>query len=86
MRSARTTGVTAKLHDAVAEIALLARLDQLRKSIEEHDFNYEGTHLKVTVTIGVAEYRQGDSIDEWIDSADMKLYEGKRSGKNRVVS
>ena len=64
----------------------LARLEQLRKSIEEHDFTYEDTHLKITVTIGVAEYAPGESTDEWIGRADMNLYEGKRSGKNKVVS
>ena len=64
----------------------LARLEQLRKSIEEHDFTYEDTHLKITVTIGVAEYAPEESIDEWIDRADRNLYEGKRSGKNKVVS
>jgi diguanylate cyclase (GGDEF)-like protein len=64
----------------------LARLESLRKNIAEHDFVYEGTHLNITVTIGVAEYAHGESLSDWIDNADKRLYEGKRSGKNKVVS
>ena len=63
----------------------LARLDDLRRTIEEHEFTYRGESTAVTVTIGVALYGKGMSIDEWIGAADRKLYEGKRSGKNRVI-
>ena len=63
----------------------LARLDDLRRSIEEYEFSYRGDSARITVTMGVAEYRKGMTTDEWVAEADRKLYEGKRSGKNRII-
>ncbi|MBO7664189.1 MAG: GGDEF domain-containing protein [Clostridia bacterium] len=59
-------------------------LQDLHHRIEEYPFEYQGTKLNVTVTIGAARYQEGQSIDEWINAADEKLYEGKKQGKNRV--
>jgi diguanylate cyclase (GGDEF)-like protein len=39
----------------------------------------------VTVSIGVAELQEGDSLDAWIRRADAALYEAKRAGRNRVA-
>ncbi|MCX7738442.1 MAG: diguanylate cyclase [Hydrogenothermaceae bacterium] len=40
---------------------------------------------QVTVSIGVAQYIPGESIDNLISRVDNGLYDAKRSGKNRVV-
>lgn len=66
--------------------AQIARMERIRRSIAEHPFWYNEQKLRVTVTIGVARYREGNSLNEWINLADQKLYEGKCSGKNKVVS
>lgn len=66
--------------------AQIGRLERIRRSIEEHPFWYEEQKLRVTVTIGFACYEEGQSLNEWINRADVKLYEGKCSGKNKVVS
>lgn len=66
--------------------AQVSKLDNLRKAIAEHGFWYEEQRLRVSVTIGVAAYEDGQSVSEWINSADKKLYQGKTSGKNKVVS
>ena len=60
-------------------------LESLRQSIASSHFQYEGTDIHLTVTIGAAWFVPGQSIDEWIDNADKKLYEGKTSGKNCVI-
>lgn len=62
------------------------KLDRVRTSIQDHEFWYEGQCLKVTATIGVASYARGMSVNQWINVADGRLYDGKRSGKNRVVA
>ena len=61
-------------------------LNEVREEVMERTLHYNGNELNVTVTIGAGKYENGMSIDEWISSADKKLYDGKRSGKNRVVS
>ncbi len=60
-------------------------LERIRRAVEENDFIYEGTKIKLTITIGMASHTDEQTIDEWINIADMKLYSGKNSGKNRLV-
>jgi diguanylate cyclase (GGDEF)-like protein/PAS domain S-box-containing protein len=55
--------------------------ERIRTNIEEFDF---GDGLQLTVSGGVAEYRIGQSLTEFIDQADTKLYEAKTSGRNRI--
>jgi diguanylate cyclase len=38
---------------------------------------------KVTMSIGVSSYRQGDNAHKLIFRADQALYEAKRLGRNR---
>lgn len=64
----------------------IARLERIRRAVAEHPFWYEEQKLRVTITIGFARYQEGCSLNEWINLADQKLYQGKCSGKNVVVS
>jgi diguanylate cyclase (GGDEF)-like protein len=58
-------------------------MQRVRDVISEHDWS--GLVPGVTVTIGVTEYRRGESIDEFIKRADQALYRGKNSGRDRVM-
>ena len=62
-----------------------ALLEKLRLCISSEPVEYEGRVINVTVTIGAAERKDGQTVDNWIQDADDKLYEGKNSGKNKVV-
>jgi diguanylate cyclase (GGDEF)-like protein len=57
----------------------------LRKLVEARCFEFNGQPLHVTMTFGVAEHRQNNSIDYTIKQADDALYLGKEAGRNRVV-
>lgn len=57
--------------------------ERLRKRIEELRLNIEGVRL--SVTIGLAERKDEEEIDQLLTRADHALYAGKRSGRNRVV-
>ncbi|MBO6147187.1 MAG: diguanylate cyclase [Lachnospiraceae bacterium] len=60
--------------------------DRIRKEIEKTAVYYKGNEIFVTVTIGVAPYRDGSGIQDMMDQADKCLYYGKKHGKNQVVS
>lgn len=60
-------------------------MERLRSAIKECSFEYDGRVIPVTVTIGLASRKEGMNVDEWVGAADGKLYEGKNSGKDRVV-
>ena len=60
-------------------------LEQLRISVSRHRFDFSGKIVSVTLTIGTAAVQHDLSADEWIRIADDKLYDGKRSEKNKLV-
>ncbi|MBC7907689.1 MAG: diguanylate cyclase [Rhodospirillaceae bacterium] len=45
----------------------------------------KGGFIPVTATFGLAEINADVSVDDGIEHADKALYDGKRSGRNRVV-
>lgn len=60
-------------------------MERIRRAVENYDFRYEDRELTVTVTIGLSRYEKERNVDEWINAADTKLYQGKQRGKNRLV-
>jgi len=55
--------------------------EKIRKTVEEHEFP---TVKNVTVSLGVAQYIDGESPEDFIIRADMALYKAKEGGRNRV--
>ena len=45
----------------------------------------DGQPVSVTVSVGIAGYRDGDTIDDVIRHADLAMYAAKNGGRNRVV-
>lgn len=54
--------------------------ENIRKIVENHSFET----LKITLSIGVVEYREDETLAQVINRADILLYNSKLQGKNRV--
>jgi diguanylate cyclase (GGDEF)-like protein len=72
--------------DDDARRKICRELDNIRKSIGNHDLEFDGNKFRITLTMGVAFYGEGETVEDWIGCADKKLYSGKISGKNKLVS
>lgn len=98
---ARITQATIRTEDILArcggeEFAIICRNiallnagilgERLRTRVEQESFDYQGTRLPVTISIGVAALPESNvaNVSELVRDADRALYEAKRSGRNRV--
>ena len=57
--------------------------EKIRSKIEEHSFS---VIKQLTVSIGIAHFRNGITTDELIEEADKALYKAKEKGRNKVVN
>lgn len=59
--------------------------ERIRKAVESHHFMVEGHDLKLTVSIGLAEYpTHAQTAEGLIQLADQAMYFGKRKSRNIV--
>lgn len=59
-------------------------LKQLLLEIRSTEFIWEQKKFHVTVTIGAARYETEETLQNMLEKADQKLYNGKANGKNTV--
>lgn len=68
--------------DNAAELA-----ERVRQDIERLSIQVNGkTKIRVTLSAGLALHQTGETMSEWIDRADKKLYQAKEEGRNKVCS
>jgi two-component system cell cycle response regulator len=66
--------------EEAAEVA-----EEIRRGVETHAFEREGTTARTTISIGVASYPEdGTTRQELTHAADAALYRSKRAGGNTV--
>jgi two-component system cell cycle response regulator len=61
--------------------------ERLREMIANHQFRFETTPLKLTISVGVATLTDDSDMTptDLLRAADEKLYQAKRTGRNKVV-
>ncbi len=60
-------------------------MEQLRQTIEDMSVHTCGAELHVTMTFGLEEVGNDQSLEDVLEAADRKLYMGKARGRNQVV-
>ncbi|MFA7386805.1 MAG: GGDEF domain-containing protein [Thiohalobacteraceae bacterium] len=65
---------------AIREVA-----EKLRSAVDHCGFHYRGESVHVTVSCGIAEFRDGDAIEAVFERADRALYRAKHAGRNCCV-
>ena len=58
--------------------------EELRKLVETYAFSAENREVRVTISIGASSLAEGMQAADLYRTADEKLYEAKRAGRNRV--
>lgn len=60
-------------------------MDKLGRDIREAPFHFNKSPLKITVSFGVAEVGEGDTLEALFSRADTALYKAKASGRDCTV-
>lgn len=58
--------------------------EKVREQIESHHLTSKADVLKVTASIGLSCFKEGDNDTTIFERADKALYQGKQNGRNRV--
>jgi polar amino acid transport system substrate-binding protein len=68
----------------IAESLIVA--EKLRFYIEQHPYQCtaKSSPIAITISIGVSQFQEGDSLEMLIDRADSALYSAKERGRNQV--
>jgi len=59
--------------------------ERIRESLERYNFNDIAPSLQATVSIGVSNFKQFNTIQETLMSADNRMYRAKNKGRNKVI-
>ncbi|WP_153559123.1 diguanylate cyclase [Roseimaritima sediminicola] len=92
MLSARLSGIATVARYGGEEFAIVFRgrdiaacrhqAELARRAVGEREILFENRSLRVNLSAGIAELRDGDSVLDWIKRADTALYRSKQSGRD----
>ncbi len=61
-----------------------ALAEKIRGAVANNTFHYRDTAVPVTISLGLAFYKDGETPEQLIARADQALYQAKAAGRNRV--
>jgi len=64
-------------------------LNRVRKTVKDHVFDFNGTHLKIAFSAGITHTLELESeitVEKMIQKADQRLYLAKEQGRDRIIS
>ncbi len=67
------------------ESGALLLAERIRISVESMTYDNDGQIIQVTISGGLAIYRDGDTSKSLLERGDQALYQAKKKGRNQVV-
>jgi len=58
--------------------------ERLLRLIEKNPLVVDGTEIPLTVSLGIIDYQDEKNTSELVRRADIKLYQAKSKGRNRI--
>lgn len=62
----------------------LETAERIRSEIKSNTFTFSGKTHDISISVGIAEYHNGDTMESLVQRADEALYESKRQRRNGV--
>ena len=69
-----------------AAAAALGAANKLREAVQQNHFHYQEKEVKITVSCGVAIFKDNDTPETTFQRADQSLYYCKQNGRNRCYT
>jgi diguanylate cyclase (GGDEF)-like protein len=60
--------------------------ERMRAAVEAWNFDLNGRPAKLTVSLGVTQYRKGEDLEQLLSRVDKALIQAKTEGRNRVAA
>jgi len=60
-------------------------VERIRTAVKEADWAAIAPGLELTVSIGIASFRRGETVGQLLERSDLALYVAKREGRDRTV-
>jgi len=61
--------------------------DRIRASVSKWEFDLgDKKKIRLTISIGVAQFKSGEDLEQFLAQADKALYDAKKGGRNQVVA
>jgi diguanylate cyclase (GGDEF)-like protein len=58
--------------------------ERIRSTLEKISVQHGPVTFRITVSIGISQYQQGDTIETVLGRADQAMYEAKQTGRNKI--
>jgi len=71
-------------HTSLAQGRKIA--DRIRASVSKWDFDLGSRKIRLTISIGLCQFKSGEDLEQFLSHADKALYEAKKGGRNLVVA
>jgi diguanylate cyclase (GGDEF)-like protein len=58
--------------------------ERIKKNLAKHPIETPDGPIKINISVGITEYKRGESVEETLKRVDNALYTSKRQGKNKI--